>query len=145
MINPLFGFGGFHAGFSMFEILFTLMFCLIFGMFIFTVIKGISQWNKNNHSPRLTVPATIVAKRTNVSHHHHHNHGGTGMHHTTHSTTYYVTFQVESGDRMELHVAGHEFGMLIEGDRGLLTFQGTRYLGFERKLDAYDSERYQDQ
>jgi len=52
---------------------------------------------------------------------------------------------VESGDRMELHVAGHEFGMLIEGDRGMLTFQGTRYLGFERKLDAYDSERYQDQ
>jgi hypothetical protein len=78
------------------------------------------------------VPATVVAKRTNVSHHHH-NHGGTGMHHTTHSTTYYVTFQVESGDRMELHVAGHEFGMLIEGDRGDLTFQGTRYLGFERK------------
>ena len=67
------------------------------------------------------------------------------MHHTTHSTTYYVTFQVESGDRMELHVAGHEFGMLIEGDRGMLTFQGIRYLGFERKLDAYDSERYQDQ
>jgi len=105
---------------------------VVIGMFIVIAVKGISQWNKNNHSPRLTVPATIVAKRTNVSHHHHHNHGGTGMHHTTHSTTYYVTFQVESGDRMELYVAGHEFGMLIEGDRGNLTFQGTRYLGFER-------------
>ena len=45
---------------------------------------------------------------------------------------------------MELHVAGHEFGMLIEGDRGMLTFQGTRYLSFERKLDTYDCERYQD-
>ena len=110
--------------------MFTLVFVLVIGMFIVVAVKGISQWNKNNHSPRLTVPATIVAKRTNVSHHHHH--GGTGMHHTTHSTTYYVTFQVESGDRMELHVAGHEFGMLIEGDRGNLTFQGTRYLGFER-------------
>ena len=115
-----------------FEILFTLVFALVIGTFIATAVKGISQWNKNNHSPRLTVPATIVAKRTNVSHHHHHNYGGTGMHHTTHSTTYYVTFQVESGDRMELHVAGHEFGMLIEGDCGMLTFQGTRYLGFER-------------
>ena len=29
-------------------------------------------------------------------------------------------------------MAGHEFGMLVEGDRGKLTFQGTRYLGFER-------------
>ena len=140
-----FGFSGFGTGFGIFGIMFTLVFILVFGMFIVIAVKGISQWNKNNHSPRLTVPATIVAKRTNVSSHHHHNHGGTCMHHTARSTTYYVTFQVESGDRMELHVAGHEFGMLIEGDRGMLTFQGTRYLGFERKLDAYDSERYQDQ
>ena len=127
-----FGFSGFETGFTIFQIMFTLVFVLVIGMFIVIAVKGISQWNKNNHSPRLTVPATIVAKRTNVSHHHHHNHGGTGMHHTTHSTTYYVTFQVDSGDRMELLVAGHEFGMLIEGDRGMLTFQGTRYLGFER-------------
>ena len=140
-----FGFSGFDAGFGLFGIMFTLVFVLVFGMFIVIAVKGISQWNKNNHSPRLTVPATVVAKRTNVSHHHHHNHGGTGMHHTTHSTTYYVTFQVESGDRMELHMTGQEFGLLIEGDHGMLTFQGTRYLGFERKMDAYASERYQDQ
>ena len=118
-------------GFGLFQIMFSLVFILVFGTFVMSAVKGISQWNRNNHSPRLTVPATVVAKRTNVSHHHH-NHGTSGMHHTTHSTTYYVTFQVESGDRMELHVAGHEFGMLIEGDSGKLTFQGTRYLGFER-------------
>ncbi|MEF2691806.1 MAG: DUF2500 domain-containing protein, partial [Eubacteriales bacterium] len=52
--------------------------------------------------------------------------------HTTSSTTYYVTFQVESGDRMEFHVSGLEYGMLAEGDTGRLTFQGTRYLSFER-------------
>ena len=144
-IEPGFGGLGIMGGFGLFGIMFTIVFLLVTGTFVVVFVKIISEWNKNNHSPRLTVPATIVAKRTNVSHHHHHNHGGTGMHHTTHSTTYYVTFQVESGDRMELHVAGHEFGMLIEGDRGMLTFQGTRYLGFERKLDAYDSERYQDQ
>ncbi|MBQ8630085.1 MAG: DUF2500 domain-containing protein, partial [Prevotella sp.] len=133
------------TGFTIFQIMFTLVFVIVIGMFIVIAVKGISQWNKNNHSPRLTVPATIVAKRTNVSRHHHHNHHGTGMHHTSTSTTYYVTFQVESCDRMEQHVAGHEFGLLIEGDRGMLTFQGTRYLGFERKLDTYNSERYQDQ
>lgn len=140
-----YGFPGFGTGFTIFGIMFTLVFVIAIGMFIVIAVKGIGQWNKNNHSPRLTVPATIVAKRTNVSRHHHHNHHGTGMHHTSTSTSYYVTFQVESGDRMELHVAGHEFGMLIEGDRGMLTFQGTRYLGFKRKLDTYDSERYQDQ
>lgn len=117
-------------GMNSFLALFTIMFLMIMGTIVFTFIKGISQWNKNNHSPRLTVPAMIVAKRTHVSRHHHHT--GSAMHHTTRSTSYYVTFQVESGDRMELRVAGHEYGLLVEGDRGALTFQGTRYLGFQR-------------
>ena len=129
-----FGFGmGFNQGFGMFNafgIMFTIVFVLVIGTFIVIAVKGIGQWNKNNHSPRLTVPATVVAKRTNVSHH---RHGGVNDHHHHHtSTSYYVTFQVESGDRMELHVAGTEYGLLIEGDRGNLTFQGTRYLGFDR-------------
>jgi hypothetical protein len=56
------------------------------------------------------------------------------MHTSGHtSTTYYVTFQVESGDRMEFHVSGEEYGLLVEGDYGDLSFQGTRYLGFVRK------------
>ena len=45
---------------------------------------------------------------------------------------FHVTFQVESGDRMELPVSGREYGMLAEGDIGKLTFKGTRYLSFER-------------
>ena len=39
---------------------------------------------------------------------------------------------LESGDRMEFLIPGAEYGMLIQGDCGRLTFQGTRYLGFER-------------
>lgn len=119
--------------FDLFGVFFTIVFLLATGTFIVIAVQGIRQWNKNNHSPRLTVPASIVAKRTNVSHHHHHNHSDTGMDHTSHSTSYYVTFQVESGDRMELNVAGQEYGLLVEGDRGNLTFQGTRFHGFERK------------
>ena len=119
----------FFSFYGVFETMFFLVFFLILGVFIVTVVRGIAQWNKNNNSPRLTVNATVVTKRTNVTHHqyHHHDHG-----HTTTSTTYYVTFQVESGDRMELSVSGHEYGMLVEGDNGKLSFQGTRYLGFER-------------
>ena len=120
---------GFGLGFGLFGVMFTLVFVLVIGIFIVTAVRGISQWNKNNNSPRLTVPASVVAKRTNVTRHHH---GGTGAHHHHTSTTYYVTFQVESGDRMELHVMGSEYGLLVEGDHGNLSFQGTRYLGFER-------------
>lgn len=33
---------------------------------------------------------------------------------------------------MEFLVSGTEYGMLVEGDQGMLHFQGTRYLGFDR-------------
>ena len=134
---------GFGMGIDMFNIMFVLVFGIVIVMFIVTAVKGISTWNKNNHSPRLTVEATVVSKRQNTSVHHHNNAGdATGAHgmHTATSTTYYATFQVASGDRMELLVGGREYGMLAEGDFGELTFQGTRYLGFERRGSkaAYD-------
>ena len=124
------GFGpSFDMGFGILQIMFVIVFVLAIGIFVVTIVSGIRQWNKNNHSPRLTVPATVVAKRANVSHH---RHGGANDHHHHTSTSYYVTFQVESGDRMELQMAGTEYGLLVEGDSGKLTFQGTRYLEFER-------------
>ena len=119
--------------FNIIELLFPVIFILIFIMIMFTLAKGISTWHKNNNSPRLTVSARIVAKRQNTTYQNHPNAGDTsGAHgyHTTSSTTYYVTFQVESGDRIEMSVSGSEYGKLAEGDEGKLTFQGTRYLQF---------------
>ena len=51
---------------------------------------------------------------------------------STVDTSYFVTFQFDSGDRMEFLINEQNFGYLVESDRGMLTFQGTRYLGFER-------------
>ena len=119
-----------------FNLLFPIMFLFVLGIILYNVVKGIGTWNENNHSPRLTVPAKVVAKRTNVSYHQQGCAGDpSGAHgfHTYSSTTYYVTFQVESGDRMEMTVPGSEYGMLAEGETGSLAFQGTRYLGFTRE------------
>ena len=113
--------------FTGFSLLFPIVFLFILGVFAAILMKGIGQWNKNNHAPRLSVPATVVAKRTNVPHR-----SGSSHHVSSTSTTYYVTFEVESGDRMELCLPGTEYGLLIEGDVGTLSFQGTRYLHFER-------------
>ena len=122
-----FGMGAFDSMvFTIAPIFITVVFVLVVGGVILTVVKGIGTWNKNNASPRLTVSAEVVTKRTQVSHSHHQD----SMLYT--STSYYATFQVESGDRMEFSVSGSEYGMLAEGDQGSLTFQGTRYLGFER-------------
>ena len=112
--------------FPAFEIMFTLSFLMFFAVFFIVIFQNVRQWNRNNQSPRLTVDAKVIAKRTNVSRHHSNGH-------THRSTTYYVTFEVESGDRMELKMQGCEYGLLIEGDTGKLTFQGTRYLEFQRQ------------
>ena len=122
---------GFGMGGGVFMALFILVFLMILGTFLAMLLRGISQWSRDNRSPRLTVGALVTAKRTNVSHHRHSGAGGVG--HTTRSTTYYATFEVESGDRMELQLSGQDYGLLAEGDRGYLTFQGSRYLGFERE------------
>ena len=122
--------------FNLIEMLFPIMFILIFTIIVFTFVKEIATWFKNNNSPRLTVSARIVAKRQNTTHNNQPNAGDiSGAHgfHTISSTSYYVTFQVDSGDRMELSVSGSEYGVLAEGDKGQLTFQGTRYLTFDRE------------
>ncbi len=87
---------GFGFGFSAFGAMFVLMFGVMLVLFIVTAVRGISTWSKNNHSPRLTVEATVVSKRQNTSVHHHNNAGdATGAHgiHTTTSTTYYAPFR----------------------------------------------------
>ena len=74
MTTPGFGGMGLLDSFMFgggFEILFFLIFALVLCLFIVMIVRGVSQWHRNNNSPRLTVEATVVAKRIDVSHHHH--------------------------------------------------------------------------
>ena len=108
-----------------------IIFVIIFVTIIVNSFRGLSQWKKNEESPRLSVPAVVKTKRTNVTRHSHHDSDHAHSHHS--STTYFITFEFESGDRSEFRVSAKEYGMLAEGDIGTLTFQGTRYIDFTRK------------
>jgi len=116
--------------FNLITTLFPIFFIIVIGLIVFRAVRGIGQWSRNNRSPVLSVRTKVVSKRTEVSHHHHN--ANDSFHHHT-DTVYYATFEVESGDRLEFVVSGTEFGMLAEGDVGKLTFQGRRYLRFERE------------
>ena len=102
---------------------FPVMFCVVFALAIFiiggTIVQNLKQNHKNNNSPRITSDATVVTKRTKVWGDHSH-------------TGYFATFQFESGDRLELEIPHTQFGYLVEGDKGKLTFQGNRFMSFER-------------
>ncbi len=116
--------------FNFMDIIFPIFFLLVLGIIFVNIFRNISTWHKNNQSPKLSVEAIVVSKRTSITHYNNNDdHMGT---YTTTSTDYYVTFEVESKDRLEFHVSGAEYGLLVEGDCGKLTFQGTRYLNFER-------------
>ena len=110
----------------MFEFMFGIFFILFISVFVLTFYRIIKQNRINNNSPRLKVEAKVVDKRDHHSHSHSNNHS-----HTYYS--YYITFEFESGDRMELSVPEYEYGLIIEGDYGYLTFQGTRFISFERR------------
>lgn len=125
------GFGLFGIFERLFPIIFGIIFLIFVSIMIMFLVRNISEWNSNNHAPVLTVEALVVSRRQEVSSHRRHN-GQDMMDTYTSSTLYYATFQVESGDRIELSVSGKQYGMLAEGDMGKLTFQGRRYLGFER-------------
>ena len=115
---------GMEFPFSIFSLMFTIVPVFVIGMFIFVFVKIIGQWSKNNKAPMLNVQAAVVDK------YNHHSHSGGDHHHT--STSYYVVFEVQSGDRLEFHVSRQQYGQLIEGDFGTLVFQGTRFVEFQR-------------
>ena len=116
--------------FGIMEFLFPIFFLTVFGIIIFGFISNIRRGIKNNNSPRLSVTATVVTKR---EHNSHTRNNVNNMEHFSSYTTYYATFEVESGDRMELNIPSDEYGYLLEGDTGILSFQGTRFISFERR------------
>ena len=111
--------------FRVFPYLFGIMFVTIFILFASILLSHLGRKKKDDRSPRLTVPAQVISRRTEFRRNAGHDMPG--------FTYYYATFQVESGDRMEFSLTGPEYGMLLEGDSGKLSFQGPRYLGFERQ------------
>ena len=102
--------------------------------FLSSIVTGVKEKRANDAAPVLTVEALVKTKRMD-SYHTAPTYDGEGRMTSsgTHHTSYYATFEVESGDRLELQVSDYEYGQLAEGDRGKLTFQRKRFLKFERE------------
>lgn len=126
---------GFGFGFELMNTLFPLLFLVVFIFILSTIIGSFvsraKRERKNDQSPRLTANAKVVSKRMQVGQNRHRHSNDDMMRSYTYSK-YFVTFEFESGDRLELPVEGSDYGLLVEGDSGKLTFQGTRFLGFQR-------------
>ncbi len=107
----------------LFSIFFGLIFFGVLGVFLFIIIRGFSEWTRNNRQQVFSDPVRVMDKRTHVW-------GGTGD--SGASTSYYITFEFENGDRQEFMVSSRVFGDTTAGDTGTLTWQGTRFHDFQR-------------
>ena len=115
-----------------------LQFQLILAAFIFCVILcgglflAIRRWVRNNKSEKMCQVATVFEKRIHTYW------SSTSLQHgfsNRKEYLYYATFQLENGEYIEfcLNYRKSEYNRLKKGDKGLLRFQGTRYLGFQKK------------
>ena len=109
--------------FSAVPIFILVIFVIVFATIIFGIASKVKENHRNNSMEEETKPARIIAKRTHVW-------GGRGD--MSASTSYYATFENEKGDRAEFSVSDDFYGMYAEGDKGMLTHQGTRFIHFER-------------
>lgn len=105
-------------------ILFILILILVVGIFLALIIKSLSVWTSNNNAPIQDRFCKVIAKRIQLS--------GSSSNLNS-NTSYFVTFELEDRSRMELWIGRQQFGYMVEGDIGNLTFQGTRFKEFERQ------------
>jgi Protein of unknown function (DUF2500) len=121
----------FYSGAGLFSVFFVIVAVFIGAVFIFIIgnfvkifVRRQSEKRYNDSQPVLTKGAKITGKRTAVS-------GGSGN--SSVSTSYYATFEfADNKERLELRVPSKDYGLLADDDSGNLTFQGRRYLQFQR-------------
>ncbi|MCY6484091.1 DUF2500 domain-containing protein [Clostridium aestuarii] len=117
---------GFFCGMPPF---FMLFFLIVMGMIIYGVVTSANRYHKNATSPILTQHGKVITKRTSVTHH-----CNSNNHRSSSHTYYYVTFETDAGQRIELTISGKEYGMLAEGDCGMVTYQGEWFKQFKREV-----------
>ncbi len=98
------------------------VFVLVIIVFITIIATNMKRNSYNNRQPRITTDAKIISKRTHVRGNDHY------------YTDYFITFEFESGDRSEMQVGEDQYGILVEGDDGKLSFQGRRFLSYLRAI-----------
>jgi hypothetical protein len=92
---------------------------------IYGVISLANADADNEPPPQLSQEARVIGKRQHVSD----NYSGISI------TYYYVAFEMSDRSRIEYSVDGYDYGLMIEGDVGILQSQGESFQGFDRQLD----------
>lgn len=107
--------------FPMMSSWFFLVFAVIMGIVLWRLGTSLLEALRNNVAPQEWYTAELIGKRTHVG----------GSEHSY--TNYYLAFELENGERKEFRVKSSAYALSAEGDKGELSFKGSRFLDFKRK------------
>lgn len=111
---------------NFYTISFIVMFSIIIGLSLIIVVR---QWWKNKHSPLIVTQSTISGKR--IEEHYIRSKQSDDLGYRTRKVLiYYITFNLEGGEHIELRTNESVYSDLKNGDCGKLTFKGSKYIGF---------------
>ena len=94
--------------------------------FLFTLFAFIFVFLKDQSTPEVAVLATLVDKRMTSST----NIAANGF--TNQSITYYLLFEIASGERLEFKVGYGKYKLYVIGDTGVLRYQRKRFNSLDR-------------
>lgn len=118
-----------------FDLQMEIMLVLIIAIFTAIFFRCIFEWTINKCSAMESVDAFVVAKQQGMIQQQIPNAGdATGGHGFTlqEQSWYKITFRMSDNTEKEFNVDNQSFRELKEGEKGILTYQGTRYLGFKK-------------
>ncbi|MDO4788497.1 MAG: DUF2500 domain-containing protein [Johnsonella sp.] len=120
------------GGILIFLAIFAVVFVVAVGAILLIFVFRLRTWDRDNKSPRLTVDARVLSKNEKTTSEE--KVDKQGHYYYLNIPHYFLTFQVESGDKMSFEVGEGDYRTVSEGDFGKLSFQGTRYFGFVKNF-----------
>lgn len=117
-----------------FGILFVVALLIVLGGIAAIVIGLIVKKRKNDRAPRRTRKARVLDKREDWTYHQQAVAGDiTGAHgyETLSYQHFYVRFAIADGEPEEWETDQKTYDLVREGDTGMLTVQGTRFLSWQ--------------
>ncbi|WP_461202377.1 DUF2500 domain-containing protein [Enterococcus sp. N342-3-1-2] len=102
------------------------LFTLFVFIFIAIILFQIVEFLKNESTPEVSIPATLVDKSMRSSS----NVDANGI--SNQSITYFLLFELENGERIEFRVGHGKYKLYVIGDSGVLRYQRKRFNSLDR-------------
>jgi hypothetical protein len=92
---------------------------ILFLILLFALVYFIPKWlqrQKDNREELINTAATVLSKRYHAPSKY------------IVSYTYHITFELADHRQVELRIPAKRYGSIVEGDHGILQYQGSRFI-----------------